>query len=171
MQFTLTCSVGVAEFPADGHDAETLLRHAESAMQRAKQGGRSCFRFHQAQQDADMRARMRLDHAMRQALASQRFRLHYQPQIDLRSGRIVGVSRMSISPGWAGIFAVWVHPDHQRRGIATAMTSSIALVAKENNMAAIFLQVSGDNPGAIAFYERLGFVVHHEYSYLGRTDG
>ncbi|MEP7333575.1 MAG: GNAT family N-acetyltransferase [Terracoccus sp.] len=90
---------------------------------------------------------------------------------DEASGRIVGVSRMSISPGWAGIFAVWVHPDHQRRGIATAMTSSIALVAKENNMAAIFLQVSGNNPGAIAFYERLGFVVHHEYSYLGRTDG
>lgn len=90
---------------------------------------------------------------------------------DEASGRIVGVSRMSISPGWAGIFAVWVHPDHQREGIATAMTSSIALVAKENNMAAIFLQVSADNPGAIAFYERLGFVVHHEYSYLGRTDG
>lgn len=90
---------------------------------------------------------------------------------DEASGRIVGVSRMSISPGWAGIFAVWVHPDHQRQGIATAMTSSIALVAKENNMAAIFLQVSADNPGAIAFYERLGFVVHHEYSYLGRTGG
>ena len=77
LQFTLTCSVGVAQYPADGSDAEMLMRHAESAMQRAKQGGRGCFRFHQAHQDADMRQRMRLDHAMRQALASQRFRLHY----------------------------------------------------------------------------------------------
>ena len=94
MQFTLTCSVGVTEFPADGHDAETLLRHAESAMKRAKQGGRSCFRFHRAQQDADMRARMRLDHAMRQALASQRFRLHYQPQIDLKTGSVVGAEAL-----------------------------------------------------------------------------
>ena len=107
-QFTLTCSIGVAEFPADGNDAETLLRHAESAMQRAKQGGRSCFRFHQAHQNADMRKRMQLDHAMRQALASQRFRLHYQPQIDLRSGAVIGAEALirwrdpelgEISPG------------------------------------------------------------------------
>ena len=94
LQFTLTCSVGVALFPADGGDAETLVRHAESAMQRAKQGGRGCFRFHQAHHDADMRQRMRLDHAMRQALASQRFRLHYQPQIDLKTGNVVGAEAL-----------------------------------------------------------------------------
>jgi diguanylate cyclase (GGDEF)-like protein len=108
LQFTLTASVGVALYPADGNDAEQLLRHAESAMQRAKQGGRACFRFHQAQHDADLRQRMRLDHAMRQALASQRFRLHYQPQIDLRSGAVVGAEALirwrdpelgEISPG------------------------------------------------------------------------
>ena len=94
LQFTLTCSVGVAQFPADGSDAEMLMRHAESAMQRAKQGGRGCFRFHQAHQDADMRQRMRLDHAMRQALASQRFRLHYQPQIDLKTGAVIGAEAL-----------------------------------------------------------------------------
>jgi diguanylate cyclase (GGDEF)-like protein len=94
MQFTLTCSVGVALFPADGSDDGMLTRHAESAMQRAKQGGRACFRFHQAHQDADMRQRMRLDHAMRQALASQRFRLHYQPQIDLKTGAVVGAEAL-----------------------------------------------------------------------------
>lgn len=94
LQFTLTCSVGVSLFPADGTDADQLVRHAESAMQRAKQGGRACFRFHQAQHDADMRQRMRLDHAMRQALASQRFRLHYQPQVDLASGNVVGAEAL-----------------------------------------------------------------------------
>lgn len=94
LQFSLTCSVGVALFPADGSDGELLMRHAESAMKRAKQGGRSCFRFHQPMQDADMRQRMRIDHAMRQALASQRFRLHYQPQIDLGTGAVIGAEAL-----------------------------------------------------------------------------
>ena len=94
LQFSLTCSVGVALFPADGADGELLMRHAESAMKRAKQGGRSCFRFHQPMQDADMRQRMRIDHAMRQALASQRFRLHYQPQIDLGTGAVIGAEAL-----------------------------------------------------------------------------
>ena len=94
LQFTLTCSVGVALFPVDGNDADMLVRHAESAMKRAKQGGRACFRFHQAHQDADMRQRMRLDHAMRQALASQRFRLHYQPQIELKTGAVIGAEAL-----------------------------------------------------------------------------
>ena len=108
LSFTLTGSVGVAMYPQDGGDGEQLIRHAESAMRRAKQGGRACFRFHQAQQDADMRQRMRLDHSMRQALASQQFRLHYQPQICLRSGRMIGAEALirwrdpelgEISPG------------------------------------------------------------------------
>ena len=108
LSFTLTGSVGVAMYPQDGGDGEQLIRHAESAMRRAKQGGRACFRFHQAQQDADMRQRMRLDHSMRQALASQQFRLHYQPQICLKSGRMIGAEALirwrdpelgEISPG------------------------------------------------------------------------
>ncbi len=94
LSFTLTCSVGVAMHPQDGCDAEQLIRHAESAMRSAKAGGRACFRFHQAKQDADMRERMRLDHAMRQALASQQFRLHNQPQIDLRSGMLIGAEAL-----------------------------------------------------------------------------
>ena len=94
LSFTLTCSLGLALHPQDASDGEQLIRHAESAMRRAKQGGRAGFRFHQAQQDADMRQRMQLDHAMRQALASQQFRLHYQPQIDLQSGAVVGAEAL-----------------------------------------------------------------------------
>ncbi|MBP6903187.1 MAG: EAL domain-containing protein [Burkholderiaceae bacterium] len=94
LQFTQTCSVGVSSFPADAPDAELLLRHAETAMLRAKQGGRACFRFHQPQHDADLRQRMRIDHAMRQALASHRFRLHYQPQVQLASGRVIGAEAL-----------------------------------------------------------------------------
>ena len=94
LQFTLTCSVGVALFPSDAADADQLVRHAETAMQRAKIGGRACYRFHQQRHNADLRQRMRIDHAMRQALASHRFRLKYQPQIELRTGAVVGAEAL-----------------------------------------------------------------------------
>ncbi len=94
LQFTLTCSIGVSLYPADAGDAVQLLQHAESALQRAKAGGRAGFRFHQQRDGVDLRQRMRLDHAMRQALTSHRFRLKYQPQIDLRSGAVVGAEAL-----------------------------------------------------------------------------
>ena len=54
--------------------------------------------------------------------------------------------------------------------LATTLVSAIAMVARENNMPAIYLQVSGDNADGIAFWERLGFSVHHEYTYLAKPD-
>ena len=85
---------------------------------------------------------------------------------DEASRRIVGIARMAIQPGWAGIFGLWVHPDHRRRGIASTIVSAIAMVARENNMPAIYLQVSGDNADGLAFWNGLGFSTHHEYTYL-----
>jgi EAL domain-containing protein (putative c-di-GMP-specific phosphodiesterase class I) len=95
MQFTLTGSIGVALYPDDGASFDALLRNAESAMLAAKQAGRGCYRFHQARlDDTQLLPRIRLDHAMRQALAGQRFRLAYQPQVDLASGRVVGAEAL-----------------------------------------------------------------------------
>lgn len=94
MPFTQTCSVGIALAPGHGRGADELLRHAEGAMRSAKQGGSNGLRFHQRHADADLREQMQLDHAMRQALASQRFRLHYQPQVDLASGRVIGAEAL-----------------------------------------------------------------------------
>ena len=87
---------------------------------------------------------------------------------DDASGRIVGIARMAIHPGWAGIFGVWVDPDHRRRGIASTIVSAVAMVARENGMPAIYLQVSSDNAEGLAFWKGLGFDVHHEYTYLAR---
>jgi EAL domain-containing protein (putative c-di-GMP-specific phosphodiesterase class I) len=96
-EFTVTCSIGIALCPTDGLQADDLVRRAETAMQRAKEGGRAGYRFHQARGDAqgaDLRSRMRLDHAMRQALARDRFRLHYQPQVDLADGSVIGAEAL-----------------------------------------------------------------------------
>ncbi|MCP5271664.1 MAG: EAL domain-containing protein [Burkholderiaceae bacterium] len=94
MAFTLTCSVGIALAPGHGRNADELLRHAESAMRGAKSSGSNGLRFHQQHAEGDLRSHMRLDHAMRQALASQRFRLHYQPQVDLATGEVVGAEAL-----------------------------------------------------------------------------
>ena len=93
-QFTLTCSIGGALCPGNGHGAEELIRHAEAAVLAVKEGGRGHYRVQQGRRSADHRADIELDHAMRQALAGGRFRLHYQPQVDLRSGRVVGAEAL-----------------------------------------------------------------------------
>jgi ribosomal protein S18 acetylase RimI-like enzyme len=87
---------------------------------------------------------------------------------DPQTGAIIGLARVAIHPGWAGIFGLWVHPDHRRSGIATAIVSAAAMVARENNMPAMYLQVSGENAAAVAFWTDLGFTVHHEYTYLAK---
>ncbi len=93
-QFTLTCSIGGALCPANGHGADDLVRHAEAAVLAAKHGGRASYRAQQGRRGGDRRADIQLEHSMRQALASGRFRLHYQPQVELRSGSVVGAEAL-----------------------------------------------------------------------------
>jgi diguanylate cyclase (GGDEF)-like protein/PAS domain S-box-containing protein len=95
--FTVTASVGVALYPDSGARMDELLVHADAAMREVKAAGRGAYRFHEARSepgDEELRARMRLDHAMRQALAQQRFRLEYQPQVDIATGAIVGAEAL-----------------------------------------------------------------------------
>ncbi|MCS4509916.1 sensor domain-containing protein [Xylophilus ampelinus] len=108
MRFSVSCSIGVALYPQDGQTLDDLVRHADTAMFRVKEHGRGSYRFYQPQMNANLLARMQMDHAMRQALEHQRFRLHYQPQIDMRTGELVGVEALirwtdpelgSVSPG------------------------------------------------------------------------
>jgi diguanylate cyclase (GGDEF)-like protein/PAS domain S-box-containing protein len=93
-QFTLTCSIGVALAPSHGSSADELVRHAEAAMRAVKDGGRANWRLHQARAEVDRRHHMKLDHAMRQALVSGRFRLHYQPQVRLADGVVTGAEAL-----------------------------------------------------------------------------
>lgn len=92
--FTLTCSIGVALAPSHGNTADELVRHAETAMRAVKAAGRANWRLHQARAEVDRRSTMQLDHAMRQALVSGRFRLMYQPQVRLSDGSVVGAEAL-----------------------------------------------------------------------------
>jgi diguanylate cyclase (GGDEF)-like protein len=97
LSFTVTASIGIALYPDHGSALDDLLSNADTAKHDAKDAGRATWRFFQARHapgDSALRARMQLDHAMRQALAQQRFRLHYQPQVDLRSGQVLGAEAL-----------------------------------------------------------------------------
>jgi len=93
-EFQVTCSIGVALYPEDGTDAQTLLKHADSAMYRAKDSGRNNFQFFTPELNALMTERLEMETKLRRALERNQFCLHYQPRIDLATGRVVGAEAL-----------------------------------------------------------------------------
>ena len=80
--------------------------------------------------------------------------------------RVVGIARTTTHPGWAGLFGLWVDPARRREGVASAIVSAAARAALEAGVRALYLQVADTNTGGLAFWEELGFVRHHDYTYL-----
>ena len=89
-----SCSIGLAAFPEDGRDVDTLLRNADTAMYRAKELGRHNFQFYTNELNQRMNARMAMEKSLRNAIAREEFELHYQPRIELRGGRVVGLEAL-----------------------------------------------------------------------------
>jgi diguanylate cyclase (GGDEF)-like protein/PAS domain S-box-containing protein len=90
----VTCSIGIATAPADGDRADTLLRRANAALHQAKLLGRNQASVYAGAPHEDDPERLALETALRHALRDEQFDLHYQPQIDLTQGRIVGVEAL-----------------------------------------------------------------------------
>jgi len=87
-------SAGVAGYPNDGGDPETLVKHAEVAMYRAKETGRNAVQFYAPHMNAHATDRLALEGALRGALRLEQFELYFQPQVDLHSGRVVGTEAL-----------------------------------------------------------------------------
>ena len=100
-EFFLNCSMGVAAYPADGVDANALIERADLAMFQAKERGRGNYQFYTADMNDRALERLRIDNALRTALERGELLLHYQPQLDLSSGRVVGMEAL----------LRWRHPD------------------------------------------------------------
>ncbi len=89
-ELAITLSIGIAIYPADGEDAETLLKNADTAMYHAKAAGRNNFQFFTAAMNTRVREHLELENRLRHALARDELSLHYQPQYALDSGRLSG---------------------------------------------------------------------------------
>jgi diguanylate cyclase (GGDEF)-like protein/PAS domain S-box-containing protein len=100
-ELTITCSAGISVYPQDGSSVDTLLRNADAAMYRAKTLGGNAFRFFTAEMNRSAQERLMLDHGLRLALERQELRLHYQPRVTLRDGRIDAVEAL----------VRWQHPE------------------------------------------------------------
>ena len=87
-------SIGISLYPDDGTDATTLFKHADSALYRAKEQGRDNYQFYTVELTTQAEVRLEIENDLREALIAQQFELYYQPQVDLRSGRINGMEAL-----------------------------------------------------------------------------
>ncbi|MER9584814.1 EAL domain-containing protein [Mesorhizobium sp. M0276] len=93
-QLRTTASIGIANYPKDGASPETLLANADAAMYRAKEFGRDNFQFYAPEFNSRAHEKFVLQEELRNALAASEFALVYQPQVDLRSGRVFAVEAL-----------------------------------------------------------------------------
>src|SRR5437667_3154272 len=121
----ITASIGIAIYPEDGEDAETLLKNADNAMYRAKAARRNTYEMSTQELSRSMQERLTLESGLHQAMERNEFEVYYQPQIDIRSMRIVGMEAL----------LRWRHPD---RGLMTP--GSFLSVAEERG----FIVLIGD---------------------------
>jgi diguanylate cyclase (GGDEF)-like protein/PAS domain S-box-containing protein len=99
-EFFVTPSIGISMYPQDGNDEETLIKHADTAMYQAKGHGKNNFRFYSSNLNGISMWKMEIENALRKAMEQDQLMLFYQPQVDLKTGSIVGMEAL----------IRWLHP-------------------------------------------------------------
>ncbi|BCB27240.1 hypothetical protein SKTS_21260 [Sulfurimicrobium lacus] len=97
----VTCSVGISIFPSDGGDITTLFKNADSALYRAKEQGRNNYQYYTEELTTRAMERLAMENSLRHALERNELVLHYQPQVDLHNGSIIGMEAL----------LRWQHPE------------------------------------------------------------
>jgi len=92
--FEISCSIGISLYPKDGNDVQTLLKNADGAMFRVKEQGRGAFQFFTDELNERVVARMTMERCLRRALENGELSVHYQPQVDLANGRMIGIEAL-----------------------------------------------------------------------------
>jgi len=104
----VTPSIGIALFPHDGTDPDTLVRNADTAMYVAKAEGRACYRFYDEDMNATAVEQLKMEEELRHALRNDELELRYQPQVDIRNGKVVSMEAL----------VRWKHP---QRGMVSPL--------------------------------------------------
>ena len=97
----VSASVGISIFPNDGEDVETLTRNADTAMYQTKAAGKNSYTFSTKQVQEQQSRRLQLEHSLRLALGDNQLKIHYQPQLDMHSGKLIGFE----------VLLRWEHPE------------------------------------------------------------
>jgi diguanylate cyclase (GGDEF)-like protein/PAS domain S-box-containing protein len=100
-ELSVTLSIGIALYPADGEDFESLSKSADAAMYRAKHDGRNTYRFFTTEMQARSAHNLQMENALRRAVERKQLQLHYQPQVSLQDGRLIGIEAL----------LRWQHPE------------------------------------------------------------
>ncbi len=136
-EITVSCSVGYSRFPTDGATADALLNAADTAMYRAKDLGRATISCYEPEMQSVMSERMTMERRLRLALTQHEFVLHYQPKVDLRSGKVVGLEALVrwLHPELGLIAPVRFIPVAEETGLIVAMGEWILRTACEQAVA------------------------------------
>lgn len=97
----VTPSIGIALYPQDGENADSLVRNADTAMYAAKADGRSCYRFYNEEMNARSVEQLKLEEDLREAMRTNQLELHYQPQVEVLTGSVVSLEAL----------VRWRHPE------------------------------------------------------------
>ena len=100
-EVVVTTSIGIALFPDDADNTDNLLKHADTAMNNAKQEGKNTYRYFTSEMNHSALERLQLESKLRQAVELGQFILHYQPRIDLKTGCLNGMEAL----------VRWLHPE------------------------------------------------------------
>lgn len=90
----VTPSIGIALYPQDGEDPDTLIRNADTAMYVAKAEGRACFRFYNEEMNAQAVEQLKMEEELRNAMRNHELELRYQPQVDTFTGNVVSMEAL-----------------------------------------------------------------------------
>ncbi|GEM_PF-2689255 len=90
----ISTSIGIAFYPDDGRDVETLLKNADTAMYKAKEVGKNTFRYYASDMNKKAKERMKLENKLRYAIKNRSFQLHYQPQYHIGKGHLAGIEAL-----------------------------------------------------------------------------
>ncbi|MCX7570962.1 EAL domain-containing protein [Tumebacillus sp. DT12] len=101
-EFRLSTSIGIAVYPRDGEDDTTLLKNADAAMYHAKESGRNNFQLYSRTMNATILEQLQLEQSLHQALELEEFVLYYQPQVNVYTGKMIGMEAL----------IRWNHPEH-----------------------------------------------------------
>ncbi|WP_234286717.1 EAL domain-containing protein [Halomonas sp. MCCC 1A11057] len=118
-EFRITVSIGIARYPADGEDEQTLMKHADVAMYHAKEEGKNNAQYYSEQLKTDSLERLALESSLRKALERQEFLLYYQSKLDMATGRVIGMEAL----------LRWQHPE-----LGLVLPKQFIPLAEENGL-------------------------------------